>query len=177
MATSRIELPNGTVVTVDGTAEEIERIIGFTTKSGASQKAARKSMKGRRLTPSAASTKPSSVDIAKIVNDLKASDVYEPIAEKVLDGDSPLNRVLLPLYAVHELHGNKYGLTSGEVGAVLKELGVPMDQGNISRRLSDDAKPYVIGDRVRVKGQPVRYTLIRRGVQYFESTFRISTVA
>jgi hypothetical protein len=78
----------------------------------------------------------------------------------------------LPLYIVHEHLGNAFGLSSGEVTKVTTDLGVPVSQPNASRTLSGTAAKYVIGDRVRKKGQPVRYKLSRRGVQYLQAVIR-----
>jgi hypothetical protein len=57
-------------------------------------------------------------------------------------------------------------LTSGEVSKVTTELGIRIDVANASKTLSGSASRYVIGDRVRKSGQPVRYKLSRRGHAY-----------
>jgi hypothetical protein len=54
------------------------------------------------------------------------------------------------------------------VKKITTELGIPISQPNASRTLSGTASKYVIGDKVRVKGQPVRYKLSRRGVKYMK---------
>lgn len=51
----------------------------------------------------------------------------------------------------------------------MTDLGVPVSQPNASKTLSGTAAKYVIGDRVRKKGQLVRYKLSRRGLQYMQS--------
>ena len=79
-----------------------------------------------------------------------------------------MNRILLPLYIVHEYYGNSIGLTSGDVSKITTDLGVPVQTPNASRTLSGTASRYVIGDSVRKKGQPVRYKLSRRGVQFIK---------
>ena len=69
---------------------------------------------------------------------------------------------------MHKYIDNAYGLTSGEVSQVTTDLGIPIQTPNASRTLSGTASKYVIGDKVRKKGQAVRYKLSRRGVEYFK---------
>lgn len=68
----------------------------------------------------------------------------------------------------HEHLNNAFGLTSGEVAKITTDLGIPISQPNASRTLSGTASKYVIGDKVKMKGQPVRYKLSRRGVKYIQ---------
>jgi hypothetical protein len=91
------------------------------------------------------------------------------IETQILDRSSQLDRVLLPLFIVHEHMKGSHALTSGEVSAVTKELGVPLSQANASTTLSGAAAKYVMGDRIRRHGQPVRYKLNRRGVAHIKS--------
>jgi hypothetical protein len=107
-------------------------------------------------------------DISRIINQIKNCDDAEIIEAKVLDKVGQVNRILLPLYIVHEYLDNTYSLTSGEIGQITTDLGIPVQQPNASRILSGTASKYVIGDKVRKKGQPVRYKLSRSGVQYFK---------
>lgn len=85
-----------------------------------------------------------------------------------MDRPAQVNRTLLPLYIVHEHLDNAFGLTSGEVTKVTTNLGIPISQPNASRTLSGTAAKYVIGDKVKIKGQAVRYKLSRRGIQYMK---------
>jgi hypothetical protein len=106
------------------------------------------------------------VDLVAVVNHIKSCEEAEQIEKEILDKIDQLPRVLLPLYIVHEYMGNMAGLTSGEVSKVTTELGIRIDVANASRTLSGSASRYVIGDRVRKSGQPVRYKLSRRGHAY-----------
>lgn len=79
-----------------------------------------------------------------------------------------MNRILLPLFIVHEHMGNAFSMTSGEISQITKDLGILVQQPNVSLTLSGTASKYVVGDKVRKKGQAVRYKLSRRGLQYFK---------
>lgn len=111
-------------------------------------------------------------DLAKIVNLVKDCNEAEEMEAQILDRSGQVNRVLLPLYIVHEYMGNEIGLTSGDVNKVTTELGIPIGIANASTTLSKTASKYVMGHTTRKKGQPVRYKLSRRGVQYFKSILK-----
>lgn len=111
-------------------------------------------------------------DLSRIVNLAKNSDEAEDIERHILDRASQVDRTLLPLYLVHEHLDNAFGLSSGEVCKITTDLGVPVSQPNASKTLSGTAAKYVIGDRVRKRGQLVRYKLSRRGVQYMQAVIR-----
>jgi len=100
---------------------------------------------------------------------VKNCDEAESIENKILDKASQVNRTLLPLYIVHEHMDNAVALTSGDINKITTDLGIPIATPNASRTLSGTASRYVIGDQVRTKGQPVRYKLSHRGIQYIKS--------
>ena len=108
------------------------------------------------------------VDLAEIVNQSKQCDDAEAIEEHVLDKDDQVNRVLLPLHVLREHIGSTAELTSGEIHKVLKELGTPISQPNVSRTLSGPASLLVMGDTVRKKGVPVKYRIGRRGTTHMK---------
>ena len=171
MAKASITLPNGTVVNIEGTPEEVRQLLEF--YSGQPSEIQR-----RRSSKKPASTKKAGkkketvsegVDCAEIVNLIKECDEAEAIEEQILDRTSQVNRTLLPLYIVHEYLANNHKLTSGEISKVTTDLGIPISQPNASRTLSGTASRYVIGDKVKKKGQPVRYKLSRRGVKYMKA--------
>lgn len=172
MATTKIELPNGTVITIEGSVDEVQQIIAATTTQPATPVVPKKqqSTSRRKRVPSAATqTAAPTVDLANIVNKIKSSTDFDAISTQVLDSRNTLHRVLLPLYFMDDGNENSSGLTSGEISRITRDLGVPIAVANVSRCLSGDARGYVTGDRMRVKGQPVRYKLMRRGVQYFRA--------
>ncbi len=171
MAKASITLPNGTVVKIEGTPEEVQHLLEFYSSQPA-ETPRRRSSKKSASTKKAARKKEvvsESVDYAAIVNLIKECEEAEAIEEQILDRASQVNRTLLPLYIVHEYLDNDHKLTSGEISKVTTDLGIPISQPNASRTLSGTASRYVIGDKVKKKGQPVRYKLSRRGVKYLKA--------
>ncbi|MEX2515938.1 MAG: hypothetical protein WD572_03360 [Gammaproteobacteria bacterium] len=171
MAKASITLPNGTVVNIEGTPEEVKHLLEFYSGQPAETPrlhSTKKSTSKKKATKKA-ETGSESVDYAKIVNLIKECEEAEAIEEQILDRASQVNRALLPLYIVHEYLANDHKLTSGEISKVTTDLGIPISQPNASRTLSGTASRYVIGDKVKKKGQPVRYKLSRRGVKYLKA--------
>jgi hypothetical protein len=170
MAKASLTLANGTVVHLEGTPEEVRNLLEL---YGGKQ-SVQPPKKKRRNQGSADRKKlddhpNSSVDVAQIVNLTKDCDEADQIETRILDRSSQVDRTLLPLYIVHEYLQNAFGLTSGEVNKVTTDLGIPISQPNASKTLSGTASRYVMGDRVKQKGQPVRYKLSRRGLQYMKA--------
>jgi hypothetical protein len=173
MAKASVTLPNGTVVQVEGTPEEVQKLLEF---YGGHRAAARRPSKrsGKPKTtkahaPEPGNTERASVDLTSIVNLAKTCDEAEAIEKTILDRSSQVNRTLLPLYIVHEYLDGNVGLSSGDVTKVTRDLGVPVSQPNASTTLSTTASKYVMGDVVRKKGATVRYKLSRRGLQYMKA--------
>lgn len=178
MAKATIKLPNGTSVVIDGTTEEITELLAFyggaasgtSPSSGVSKEESKHKIIATRseATPSKKAKSSDSPDLPAIIEHIKNCDRAESIEANVLDKAGQVNRILLPLFIVHEYMGNVNRLTSGEVSRITRDLGIPVQQPNASRILSRTASKYVIGDKVRKKGQTVHYELNRRGVQYFQ---------
>lgn len=179
MAKAHITLPNGTKVAIEGKPEEVQQLLEFYGGSRREESTRRETKKkGVRGSSSEAKKSGKSdtkADLAEIVNLLKSCDEAEAIETQILDRTSQVDRTLLPLYAVHEHMDNKYPLTSGEISTITTELGIPIATANVSRTLSGTASKYVIGDKVRKKGQPVKYKLSRRGVQYIKKVIEGSS--
>lgn len=175
MAKASIQLPNGTKVVVEGTPEEVRKLLEFyggtTTKSGTQPKKERKT-KGKGKKPATLAPATAESDLPEIINLIKNCDDAEAIETKILDRTSQVNRILLPLYIVHEHLDNKFGLTSGEVSQITRDLGITVSRPNASTALSGTAKKYVMGDKVRKKGHIVHYKLTRRGVKYMSDVLR-----
>ena len=174
MATARLELPNGTSVILEGTPEEVHRLLSlYGGQEGIPSRKRGSRKKGKPNAPTSAGTslkvRAPGPDLSQIINLVKTSEDAEAIETRILDRASVVNRVLLPLYIVHEYLENEFGLTSGDVSKVTTDLGIPVQTANASTTLSKTAARYVIGDKVRKKGVPVRYRLSRRGVQYMKS--------
>ena len=164
MPKATIELPDGTVITVEGTKQEVRELLEYY------QSRRIGTPKPSQLTSEEPTKKKAEgVDHAGIVNLVKTVDEAEKIENNILDRTSQVDRTLLPLYMVHQHLGNAYGLTSGAVRKITTDLGIPISRANASRTLSGTASRYVIGDQVRKKGRTVRYKLSRRGVTYMKS--------
>src|ERR1051325_7259642 len=144
MAKANITLPNGTIVNIEGTPEDVERLLsiysGAPRGQGQSAGAARSTAKKKRRRVVTASTEPRTsvpaVDIIGIVNSLRSCDEFDAIEQKILDKPNRLNRVLLPMYIVHEYMNNAFGLTSGDIDRVTTQLGVRVATNNASDTLS-----------------------------------------
>jgi hypothetical protein len=170
MAKATLSLPNGTSVQIEGTTDEVKKLLEFyggepsrSTNRRASPRAPLK--KQHRTTEG----EDASVDLANIVNLAKDCDEADKIESQILDRTSQVDRTLLPLYIVHEHLDNSVGLTTGEISKITKNLGIPIATANVSHTLSGAASRYVMGDKVKKKGQPVRYKLSRRGVKYVKA--------
>jgi hypothetical protein len=173
MARASITLPNGTVVTIEGTPEEVQQLLKhYGTDVGRKadhSKSVPKRGRARQAARVSGDREKSAVDWAAIVNLVKTCDEAEAIESTILDRSSQVNRTLLPLYVVHEYLDASVGLSSGDISRVTRDLGVPITQPNASRTLSTTASKYVMGDGVRKKGSVVRYKLSRRGLQYLKA--------
>ncbi len=181
MAKAALTLPNGTIVQIEGTVEEVQALLahygsgavrgpGATPDKTGTAQASRRSNIGAKPKPPAEEEKAgSTLDLAEIVNLTKTCDEAEEIEAQILDRASQVDRTLLPLYIVHEHLDNRTSLSSGEISKVTTDLGVPVSQPHASTTLSGTASKYVIGDKVRRKGQTVRYKLSRRGLKYMKA--------
>ncbi len=178
MPKASIKLPDGTSVAIEGSPEELAKILaiygGASNASGAPASPQEKQTKPKRVTQKAkehtTTKKDAGVtpDLPKIINLIKTCNEAEIIGTNILDKTALVNRILLPLYIVHEYLHNTYGLTSGEVSKILTNIGTPVLTSNASTALSGTASRYVNGDIIRKRGQPVRYKIIRRGITYFK---------
>lgn len=175
MAKATVTLPNGTQVNIEGSPEEVARIMelysqqdGGTTRKKAKKKRTAKKKTGARRSTRQTGDSDVQVDWAGIVKIVKTCDEAENIETQILDKRSRINRVLLPIYIVHKYMGDEFGLTSGDINKVTTNLSVPVSQPNASTTLTGAASKYVIADTVRVSGVPIRYKLSRRGAKYLE---------
>lgn len=176
MAKASLKIPNGPVITLEGTHEEVKHLLELYSgkeqpaiKSAPLDHGPKRSRAGATTAKSSGSnTSDERRDLNQIVTLAKDCEEAQTIEEQVLDRTAQVDRTLLPLYIVHEYLDNAFGLTSGEVKKITTDLGIPISQPNASRTLSGTASKYVIGDKVKVKGQAVRYKLSRRGVKYMK---------
>jgi len=161
MAKSTITLPDGTTIIIDGTLEEIKKIISLYSFQKKEILNETKKDKGKKK-----NAVESTEDILlKITNHIKECDEAEAIAKNILDRPGQVDRVLLPLYIADKLD-QKILLTSGDIYEVLKELGIKMVIPNISKTLRNSASKYVMADKRVKRGQAGGYRITRPGIQY-----------
>jgi hypothetical protein len=173
MAKAHLTLPNGTRVTIEGTSDEVQRLLGLAgTKLSDKRKPSPPRRTASRTYAKEGGKESEHPDLTELVNSVKDCDEADAIEKNILDRTSIVDRVLLPLYVLKKYSDSIDGLTSGEIGRVTKELGVPISQPNASTALSGAASKYVMGNKTRRKGQPVRYRLSRRGEQYIGDVIR-----
>jgi hypothetical protein len=168
MAKAKFTTSKGTIVDVDGTPEEIQKFLviyeSTTRKDLVPDKKEKKKIKIEQK-----KTDTGSKDyILQIVNTIKDCDEAKAIEENIIDRNSQVDKVLLPLYIVHEHMSNEVGLQSGEISKITGDLGIRIKQPNVSKILSETASRYVMGDKVRKAGQAVKYRLNRKGLKYIK---------
>ncbi len=166
-----VKLPNGTVVEIEGSPEEVQRLLTFYGLPTLEPKKPKVSK--RKPTSAAADTiakkdAPTPQDLATLINLVRTSEEAEAIETNVLDRTSEVNRVLLPLYLAHKHMGDSFGLTTVEIAAITTDLGIRVFRQNVLRAVTGSGARYVVGDRVRKPGQATRYRLNRRGLQYMK---------
>jgi hypothetical protein len=181
MAKASFKFTNGTDVVIEGSPEEVQKLLAFYGPAGSAPfERTQNTRAAERVSKSPAAklnapANDEAVDLVAIINHIKSCEQADLIEKNVLDKPSQLSRVVLPLGIVHEYMGNAHGLTSGEISKITTELGIPMSMANTSRTLAGLASKYVMGDKVRKTGQSVRYRLSRRGVEYFRSLTTLGT--
>lgn len=173
MPKASFTLPNGTVVSIDGTPAEVRRLLEF--YGGKPEKGKRA---GQTHTAKSGHKKPSAEKkispsrIAHIVNQIKSCPEAEDIEKNILEKTHEANRVLLPLYVIHEYMGNAFGITTIEISRVTAELGARVRvsrQAALRALVRSPASRYVLTDKARRRGIATRYTLDERGVQYMKN--------
>lgn len=179
MAKASVRLPNGTSVLIEGTTDEVRQLLEFygqTTHAPMPKRAKAEKPRGTRSKSHVRTVPRADGDdqpnLAEIINLIKNCDEADAIETQILDRTSQVNRILLPLFFVHEHLDNAFGLTSGDISKITTDLGIPIQPPNVSHTLVGTASRYVIGHAVRKKGKPIRYKLSRRGVSYFSSVLR-----
>ena len=181
MVKANFKLPDGTSVTIDGATEEVERVLslyrGDRPVSARQPPITRRQAGAGQADVSSDAPAAQDLNLGEIVNLVKTCEEAELIERRILDGTSAMARTLLPLYIVHEHLDGQYGLTSGDISKVTTDLGARVRVSNASTTLASGAARYVIGDKVRKKGLPVRYRLSRRGVQFMKSIISPNTEA
>lgn len=172
MVKAVINLKNGTEIIIDGSTEEVKSLLDY--YGGHSDQKEEIKTKKKSVKKAKPSNKKNEeeaheiMDMSEIVNLVKNCDDAEAIELKILDRASQVDRVLLPLFIIHEHLDNYSGLSSGDISLITRDLGVPVSQPNASRTLTGSASKYVMADGVRKKGTKLTYKLSRRGVTYIK---------
>ena len=170
MAKATLTLANGTVVTIEGETDEIQKLLS--SYGAKPEERTSKEIKPPLQKEQNDSSTDDGVNLSILVNTYKSSEEAEQIESNILDRSSVVDRILLPLYLAHNYLGENIALTSGEIAKFLSQLSINIFQPNIARALSTSASKYVIGDKVRKKGQAVKYRLSRRGLLYLKSVIK-----
>lgn len=167
MAKATLKLTNGTLVTIEGTVEEIEKLLQI--YSGKIEPGKPETPKLITKDKSDVAPAKSTLDMMEIINQIKTCDEAEAIEKQILDRTSEVNRVLLPLYIIHEHLKNAYGLSPTEIANITTELGIRVSRQNALRAVKFSGARYVISDKPRKTGTTSYYKINRRGVQYIKS--------
>jgi len=110
--------------------------------------------------------------LLKLVNTVKTCEEAELIGVNILDRNSQVDRILLPMYISHKYFSDKIVLTTGDISKFLSALGINISTANVSHIFSSAASKYIIGDKIQKKGQPIRYRLTRSGVKYLSTVIQ-----
>jgi hypothetical protein len=161
MATATITLSSGTVVSIEGTVDEVDRLLKLHEVSDKPHSNGVRDAT-RRASPPDDHNAPS-VPIHEIVNHAHSCDQAEKIERYVLDSRSQVDRTLLPLFIVHAYLEDKFPLAAAEIAEICKQLRVPVVQENVSKMLRESASKFVMLESV---GPPKRFKLNRRGLEY-----------
>jgi hypothetical protein len=176
MPKAKINLNNGTVVEIEGTHEEVQKLLQFYGTQAISEPITNQKPQAEHHTnaePTEGMQHSSiELDLTEIVNLVKTCDEAQSIETQILDRTSEVNRVLLPLYIVNQYLDDAFGLTTIEIATITTDLGIRVFRQNALRALTSSGSRYVIGDRVRKIGTATRYKLNRRGVQYMKDILK-----
>jgi hypothetical protein len=169
MAKATIKRRDGAIVTLEGSPEELKRLLTLDEHPG-EQFNAQPRAKGKK---DVARTNPKdkekdTPDLTAIVKLIKTCKEAAAIENNILDRSSQVDRTLLPLYINHVYLDDKYSLTTGDISKVLKDLNIRITQPNASKTFSGVASKYILGDTRKVWGVPVHYKLSRRGAAYLK---------
>ncbi|MEO6014329.1 MAG: hypothetical protein ABIQ30_12210 [Devosia sp.] len=174
MPTAKIELANGTTISIEGDVADVERVARvFSNPPGVVPQSLPKK-RGQSRLPATDGPEMEFVDIPGLVRAIRDCDDAQAIEERILDQRDNLNLVLLPIFILNWQIDEQKGLTSGDVSRVTDQLGVKVLTSNASKMLSGKARAYVSGDTVRKKGSAVRYKMTRRGIAYMRGVIGIA---
>ena len=157
-----------TVIKIDGSPEEIKKILEIYGGANTSSKI-NNIKKGYKSEKSSSDNGESTEDVVlKIVQEIRNGENSERIESNILDQSSQIDKVLLPLYIAKHIN-NDIKLTSGDIYNVLRQLGIKMLLPNISKTLGKTGSKYVVPQNRRKKGTSGQYTLALKGEKYIAS--------
>ncbi|MBI5953473.1 MAG: hypothetical protein HY865_17605 [Chloroflexi bacterium] len=177
MPKATIKLINGTIVTIDGSLEEVNYLINLYKLKDIANTNDKKIVKKakKKKSPIQTQTSKNKFDVLKIINTLRDCNEADNIEKNVLDKPSELNRVLLPLYILEKHLHDEIGLTTSEISKVAIKLGVKVSRQNSLRAIKFTGPKYVFTD---AEGARIpRYRLNRRGVQYMEGVINGTNIS
>jgi hypothetical protein len=162
---AEVVLPDGTRIAIEGSEAEVSRLL-----SNYRERASPPEREGSRRASvtDATAEQDSSITLPEIVRHVKECPESEAIEKHILDRTARVERVLLPLYVIHEHMANAVGLTSGEIARITQELGVPVSQSNVSTIIGGAASQYVVSDQLAKRGVARRLKISRKGLQYMK---------
>jgi hypothetical protein len=105
--------------------------------------------------------------LTQIIASVNDADNYDDIAKYVLDRADRTARILMCYYFAHQ-HTTDPAMTTTDVERITSQLGVKIAQPNVAKVIREGAGRYLTADRVRRRGQAVRYKINRRGIAAFE---------
>jgi hypothetical protein len=158
-------LRSGATVTIEGTPDEVARILELNGRVGAEPDLKPETARSGKLAEKSVAR----VSIAEIVNVTKSCGEAERIESAVLNKSSQLDRTLLPLYVIHEHFENVTGLTTGEISTFTADLGSPVSGPNVSHTMRGSASKYVMVDTSGPQDGPTKYKINRRGIAYMKA--------
>lgn len=169
MAKANIKRPDGTLISIEGSSDEIKKILTLYSDDSANRSFTNFSTKKVLKGGNKADQIESAEDIViKIVQEIKNGEKAEKIETNILEQSSQVDRVLLPLYIAKKYIGD-VKMTSGDIYLVLQQLGIKMLRNNISKTLAKTGLKYVMKHRKRKQDGKIPYTLALKGEKYISS--------
>ncbi|NOH02219.1 MAG: hypothetical protein HND47_09810 [Chloroflexi bacterium] len=168
MAKASFKIPNGANVSIVGTPKEIQEFLALytgTTEKLSSPTEERHIKKEDREISTEKKVKPEKADVEKIIQLAKTCKEADSIGKYILDQTNEANRVLVPLYIVHEYLDNAFALSTSQISEVTIGLGAKVSRQNALRAVKFSAPGHVI----KLSGKSPRYKIHRRGLAHLKS--------
>lgn len=160
MPKATLTLKSGTAVTIEGTAEEINRLLEL--HETAERRMLQTAQSSKPPVPSELQRQPI-VALHEIVNQIRDCEDAEKIETRVLNSRSQTDKTLLPLYIAHKHLDGGFALAASDIAEVCKQLRIPVAPTNVAKMLRGPASKFVM---VESDGPPKRFRINRRGAEY-----------